>query len=92
MACETAVVASDVGGIPEVVVEGETGRLVHYDESDPEAFEQSLGDALNAAMSDPARATEMGRAGRARAVDQFGWDHIARITVDFYQRTIEARG
>ncbi len=92
MACETAVVASDVGGIPEVVVEGETGRLVHYDESDPETFETSVGDALNAVMADPAKAAEMGRAGRARAVQEFGWDKIARITVDFYQRAIDARG
>jgi starch synthase len=92
MACETAVVASDVGGIPEVVVEGETGTLVHYDESDPEAFEKDLADGLSAVMSDPAKATAMGVAGRTRAVDEFGWDKIARITVDVYQRAIDARG
>ncbi|MGB8021791.1 MAG: glycogen synthase [Candidatus Nanopelagicales bacterium] len=92
MACETAVVASDVGGIPEVVVDGETGALVHYDESDPVGFEAAVGAALNAAMADPARAAEMGRAGRARAVDQFGWDKIARITVDVYQKAIDSRG
>ncbi len=91
MACETAVVASDVGGIPEVVVDGETGYLVHYDETDPTGFEAAVGDALNRAMSDPARAAEMGRAGRVRAVEQFGWDRIARITVDVYQRAIEER-
>jgi starch synthase len=92
MACETAVVASDVGGIPEVVVEGETGYLVHYDESDPTGFEASVGDALNRAMSDPTRAAEMGRAGRVRAVEEFGWDRIAQITVDVYQRAIDERG
>ncbi|MCU0301755.1 MAG: glycogen synthase [Candidatus Nanopelagicales bacterium] len=91
MACETAVVASDVGGIPEVVVEGETGRLVHYDEADPQGFEVAVGDALNAVMSDPARAEAMGRAGRQRAVEQFGWDRIAGMTVDVYQRAIDAR-
>ncbi|HEX6888552.1 MAG TPA: glycogen synthase [Candidatus Nanopelagicales bacterium] len=91
MACETAVVASDVGGIPEVVVDGETGYLVHYDEADPAGFEASVGDALNRAMSDPARAAEMGRAGRVRAVEQFGWDRIAGITVDVYQRAIDER-
>ena len=78
MACETAVVASDVGGIPEVVVEGETGHLVHYDEADPTGFEESLAASLNAVMSDPAKAAAMGVAGRARAVGQFGWDAIAR--------------
>jgi alpha-maltose-1-phosphate synthase len=92
MACETAVVASDVGGIPEVVVEGETGLLVHYDEADPQGFEAALGEALNRAMSDPARAAAMGQAGRRRAVEQFGWDRIAGITVDVYQRAIDARG
>ncbi len=92
MACETAVVASDVGGIPEVVVEGETGHLVHYDEADPTGFETSLAESLNAVMSDPTRAAAMGVAGRARAVGQFGWDAIARQTVDVYQTAIDARG
>ncbi|MGV1003311.1 MAG: glycogen synthase [Candidatus Nanopelagicales bacterium] len=89
MACETAVVASDVGGIPEVVVEGETGLLVHYDESDTPKFEQDIAVALNKAMADPAAAAAMGVAGRARAVDQFGWDKIAKITVDVYQKAID---
>ena len=92
MACETAVVASDVGGIPEVVVEGETGRLVHYDEADPTGFEAAIGQALDAVMADPQKADAMGKAGRARAVDQFGWDRIAQTTVDVYQRAIDARG
>ncbi len=92
MACRTAVVASDVGGIPEVVVEGATGHLVHYDEADPVAFETGVADALTAVMSDPTRAAAMGAAGRQRAVDEFGWDKIARITVDVYQRAIDGRG
>jgi starch synthase len=92
MACETAVVASDVGGIPEVVVEGATGHLVHYDESDPVGFEKSVADALTKVMSDPARAAAMGVAGRQRAVQEFGWDKIARITVDVYQKAIDGRG
>ena len=92
MACETAVVASDVGGIPEVVVEGETGHLVHYDESDAVGFETSVADALTKVMSDPTRAAAMGVAGRQRAVDEFGWDKIARITVDVYQKAIDGRG
>jgi alpha-maltose-1-phosphate synthase len=92
MACETAVVASDVGGIPEVVVEGETGHLVHYDEADPVGFETAVADGLTKVMSDPARAAAMGVAGRQRAVDEFGWDKIARITVDVYQKAIDGRG
>ena len=92
MACEKAVVASDVGGIPEVVVEGETGHLVHYDESDPVGFETGVANALTAVMSDPGRAAGMGVAGRQRAVDEFGWDKIARVTVDVYQRAIDGRG
>ena len=84
MACGTAVVASDVGGIPEVVVDGETGVLVHYDEADPRAFEQGLATALGELLGDPDRADRMGRAGRERAVAQFGWDAIARRTLEVY--------
>jgi starch synthase len=84
MACGTAVVASDVGGIPEVVVDGTTGVLVHYDEADPRGFEAGLAAALTKALSDPARAAELGRAGRARAVAEFGWDAIARQTLELY--------
>ena len=84
MACGTAVVASDVGGIPEVVVDGETGTLVHYDEADPRGFEARLGAALTAALSDVDRSAAMGRAGRERAVAAFGWDAIARRTLEVY--------
>jgi alpha-maltose-1-phosphate synthase len=83
MACETAVVASAVGGIPEVVTEG-TGLLVPYDETDPDGFEAGLADAVNAVAGQPARAREMGLAGRARAVNDFGWAAIAGQTVDLY--------
>jgi starch synthase len=83
MACETAVVASAVGGIPEVVTEG-TGLLVPYDESDPEAFEAGLADAVNRVAGDPALARRMGLAGRERAVNEFGWGAIAARTVQLY--------
>lgn len=84
MACETAVVASAVGGIPEVVDDGVTGTLVRYDENDPDGFERGLADGINALVDDPSRADAMGKAGRARAVSEFGWDAVAQRTVDLY--------
>ena len=85
MACETAVVASAVGGIPEVVADGLTGTLVPYLPVPTEEFEAGLAEAVNALCSDPARAAAMGRAGRERAVHEFGWDAIAHRTVELYQ-------
>jgi starch synthase len=85
MACETAVVASRVGGIPEVVVDGETGLLVDYRDGDPAAFEHGLAEAVNRLAADPGLAERMGRAGRERAVAQFGWDAIAVQTVELYR-------
>jgi starch synthase len=84
MACETAVVASAVGGIPEVVADGRTGLLVPY-HSVPEAeFERGLAQAVNELCADPVRATTMGLAGRERAMQEFGWDTIAQRTVELY--------
>ena len=85
MACGTAVVASDVGGIPEVVDDGVTGLLVHYDESDPVAFEAGLAERITELVGDPGRAEEMGTAGRARAVEEFAWAAIAARTVGIYE-------
>ncbi len=84
MACGTAVVASAVGGIPEVVVHGRTGLLVAYDEKDPAAFETGLASAVCGLLDDPDRAAAMGRAGRERALAEFGWDAIARRTLEVY--------
>ncbi|MDO5453648.1 MAG: glycogen synthase [Corynebacterium sp.] len=84
MACGTAVVASDVGGIPEVVVDGETGTLVHYDENDAESFERDIAEAVNAMVADRSRAQAFGAAGRVRAEEKFSWATIARQTVDIY--------
>ncbi len=78
MACGTAVVASRVGGIPEVVADGETGLLVQP--GDPPA----LARAINALVTDERRAAEMGRLGRKRAVADFGWDGIAAQTAALY--------
>ena len=84
MACNTAVVASRVGGIPEVVVDGETGRLVDYDEGDPATFESELAAAVNAVAGDEDTAAQMGNAGRERALAEFSWARIAQETVDIY--------
>ena len=89
MACETAVVASAVGGIPEVVVDGETGILVPYDPTDPQALEAGIAAAVNSLAADPARARAMGIAGRKRAVDDFGWDAIAEQTIQVYRQALE---
>jgi starch synthase len=78
MACGTAVVASAVGGIPEVVSDGETGLLVPPD--DPDA----LAAGLNALIGDPGRAAALGRAGRERAVAEFGWQAVAAQTAALY--------
>jgi glycogen synthase len=92
-ACETPVVASAVGGIPEVVVDGETGVLVPVALSaddpmrplEPNRFERDLAAAINELMADAARCESMGRAARRRAVESFGWDAIARQTVELYE-------
>ena len=84
MACETAVVASRVGGIPEVVVDGVTGLLVDLDDS----FEQSLSEAVVSLLEDPTRAAVLGRAGRERAVSSFGWGAIAAQTLEIYRSVL----
>jgi starch synthase len=84
MACQTAVVASAIGGIPEVVQDGVTGLLVNYSEDEPEQFEAGLAAAVNELCADPSRASEMGRAGRARVVNDFSWSRIAQQTYDLY--------
>jgi starch synthase len=96
MACETAVVASAVGGIPEVVVDGETGYLVPYDPAradDPAAvaeFEQCLATKINELTRDRDRAVAFGRAGRQRCIDEFSWAKIAAETVAVYRTAIAA--
>jgi starch synthase len=88
MACGTAVVASDVGGIPEVVADGETGLLVHFDEHDVETFRTGIADAVNTLLSDPARAAAMGAEGRVRAERDFTWQTAAARTVEIYQSLV----
>jgi starch synthase len=88
MACETAVVASRVGGIPEIIVEGETGYLVDYDPDDTEAFTRALAARVEELLGDPALATKMGKAGRQRVLRHFGWPAIASQTVELYDRLL----
>jgi starch synthase len=84
MACATAVVASDVGGIPEVVQDGVTGTLVPYSPDASAEFEAGLAAEVNRLVADPARAEQMGQAGRTRATTQFSWTTIAEQTVALY--------
>lgn len=86
MACGTAVVASRVGGIPEVVEHGETGLLVPLQDD----FEAGLAAALDSVLADPGAARRMGEAGRRRAVGEFGWDAVARRTVRLYEEVLKA--
>ncbi|WP_175972806.1 glycogen synthase [Corynebacterium sp. Marseille-Q2823] len=85
MACGTAVVASNVGGIPEVVVDGETGVLVNYDAADEATFEADLAAAVNRVAADKELTQRFGSAGRQRAIDAFSWATIAQQTVDIYR-------
>jgi starch synthase len=90
MACETPVIASAVGGIPEIVVQGETGLLVPLEaEGSGEEFSRALAAAVNELMDDPERRAAMGRAARARVLSQFSWRHIAELTRDFYHDLLD---
>jgi glycogen synthase len=85
MACGTPVVASRVGGIPEVVVDGETGWLV------PPGDPAALAEALRVSLADPTRARRMGEAGRRRVEAHFSWDRIAEHTLAVYREAIAAK-
>lgn len=86
MACATAVVASDVGGIPEVVADGITGSLVHYDADDAAGYQARLAEAVNELVADPGKAERYGRAGRQRCIEEFSWAHVAEQTLDIYRK------
>jgi alpha-maltose-1-phosphate synthase len=96
MACGTAVVGTATGGIPEVVVDGETGRLVPIDQVqdgtgtpvDPDRFVADLGRILGETVVDRAQATRFGAAGRERARAVFDWDAIAEQTVGVYRSLV----
>jgi alpha-maltose-1-phosphate synthase len=96
MACRAPVVASATGGIKEVVVEGETGFLVPFDQDpvtsfprDPEKFAQDLGARISELLGDPVKCKRFGDAGRKRVEDTFSWTAIAHQTIDLYSQLIE---
>lgn len=97
MACEAAVVASAVGGIPEIVVDGETGYLVpcHVGVGGPDPgasrrFAAALAERVNALLADPVRAADFGRAGRQRVVEHFSWTSVAARTAELYRSLVRS--
>jgi alpha-maltose-1-phosphate synthase len=98
MACGTPVVASEVGGIIEVVVPGKTGLLVpvdaeggtDFEPKDPVRFARDLAEAINKLLDDPERLKEMGARSRERVEHFFSWTSIARWTLDFYWDLVQA--
>ena len=96
MACELAVVATATGGIPEVVVDGQTGWLVPIEQVadgsgvpvDPDRFVSDLAKALSQAVSDPQRAARFGQAGRRRVAESFSWASIAEQTMAVYETVL----
>jgi len=99
MACSTPVVASKVGGIPEIVVDGVTGYLVPFepsvlDDSEPKdavAFSRNLADSVNRILSDKDMARKFGETGRKRVEDLFSWKAIANVTASYYERIISRK-
>ncbi len=99
MACGAPVVASAVGGIPEIVLDGGTGFLVPFEPSgdawgtpaDPTAFSSAMAERVNQLLGSPPLAREFGSAGRQRALAEFTWKAVAEKTVEVYSATLEAR-
>lgn len=97
MSCGTPVVGSAVGGIPEIIIDGETGFLVplkakssiNFDPVNPKEFQTQFANKLNLILSNPALAQKMGIVSRQRAIDVFSWKSIAKQTFDFYSKCIE---
>jgi len=96
MSCETPVVGSHVGGIPEIIVEGETGYLIplesvsrtNFNPKNPIDFQKTFAEKINVLLNDEALATTMGKAGRERVLQKFSWESIAKTTLNYYQEVI----
>lgn len=97
MACETPVVGSQIGGIPEIIVEGITGYLIplksvsrtDFNPENPEVFQKAFAAKINILLEDETLASQMGKAGRLRVLKQFSWESIAKTTFDYYQKVID---
>lgn len=96
MSCETPVVGSAVGGIPEIIVEGKTGYLVplesvsrtDFNPKNPLQFQKAIAEKVNMLIDNPELAKAMGKAGRQRVLEKFSWESIAKTTLDFYSELI----
>ena len=96
MSCETPVVGSAVGGIPEIIIEGETGYLIElesisrtdFNPKNPEEFQKNFAEKINLLLDDENLATQMGKAGRERVLDIFSWKSIAKTTYNYYEKVI----
>ena len=96
MSCETPVVGSAVGGIPEIIVEGETGYLIalesvsrtDFNPKNPEEFQRNFASKVNQLLADIELATKMGKAGRKLVLEKFSWESIAKTTHDYYEEVI----
>jgi alpha-maltose-1-phosphate synthase len=96
MSCETPVVGSAVGGIPEIIVEGETGYLIElesvsrtdFNPKNPVEFQKNFASKVNQLLADEQLATTMGKAGRKRVLEKFSWESIAKTTYTYYEEVI----
>lgn len=96
MSCETPVVGSEVGGIPEIIVEGETGYLIplesvsrtDFNPAQPEEFQKQFAAKINVLLENETLAIQMGKAGRKRVLEKFSWESIAKTTFNYYQEVI----
>lgn len=97
MSCETPVVGSAVGGIPEIIIEGETGYLIElesisrtdFNPKNPEQFQKNFASKVNYLLDNEEVANQMGKAGRKRVLEKFSWESIAKTTHHYYKTVLE---